>query len=157
MMSVSFGQGYVQFFNGVNTRFSTNSPGSSTLYAASAQPVGAYHFALFAAPSTQNTISTSTDPTLNGWTYVAIGTNTAAAGRLNGDNSDNGQAVNVPGFAAGTTADFAIAGWDAALGAGSAVVAKWGGNWAYCQSIRASAERCFLWHQSNNSERCSTG
>lgn len=102
--------------NNTGSRFSTNSPGSATLYPASAQPVGSYYFALFASPSTQNTISTASDPTLNGWTYVALGTNTAAAGRLNGNNSDDGQAVNVPGFAAGTSADFAVAGWSASIG-----------------------------------------
>jgi hypothetical protein len=96
---------------------------------AAAAPVGTYYFALFAAPSTQNTISTLNDPTLNGWTYVAIGTNTAQAGRLDGNNFEfngvNYNAVACPGFAAGTTADFAVAGWSASIGTSWAQAQAW--------------------------------
>jgi hypothetical protein len=129
--NLSCGQGYIQFNNYSGSRFSTNTPnnvpGNGFLPAAAA-PVGSYYFALFAAPSTQNTISTMLDPTLNGWTYVAIGTNTSSAGRLDGNNSDLGTGVDVPGFASGTTADFAVAGWSSNLGSSWAQAQAWWNN-----------------------------
>jgi hypothetical protein len=129
--NLSCGQGYVQFNNYSGSRFSTNAPGSTPgvgFHLAPAAPVGSFYFALFAAPSTQNTVTTTLDPTLNGWTYVAIGTNTSLAGRLDGNNSDSGTGVNVPGFATGTTADFAVAGWSSNLGTSWAQAQAWWNN-----------------------------
>jgi len=107
--SLSYGQGYISFANGTTSKISTNG------VAMGADAVGTWYYELFAAPSTQNTISTSGDPTLNGWTAVLTGTNTASAGRLLGNNRSDGS-VAVPGFAAGQTADFAVMGWSANLG-----------------------------------------
>jgi len=130
--SLSFGQGYIQFANNASSRYSTNTPASAHgtgFLTASAQPAGtAYYFALFAAPSTQNTISTLTDPTLSGWTFVHMGTNTAQAGRLSGNDSDAGAAAQIPGFAANSTADFAIAGWTANIGTTWAEAQAWWAN-----------------------------
>src|SRR6185436_14706106 len=102
-------------------------PGIGFLPAA-AVPIGSYYFALFAAPSSQNTISTVSDPTANGWTYVALGTNTSAAGRMDGNNASSYPAVNIPGFAAGTTADFAVAGWSSSVGTTWAQAQAWWRN-----------------------------
>jgi len=127
--SLSFGQGFVQFLNSSGTRFSTNAPasapGTGFLTVAAGTTIGQFYFALFAAPSTQNTISSTSDPTLNGWTYVAIATNTTGGGRLDGNNSDAASAVNVPGFAGGVTADFAIAGWSSSIGTSWAQAQAW--------------------------------
>jgi hypothetical protein len=129
---LSFGQGYVAFNNTSGTRFSTNTAVGQAFVTATAKPVGSYYFALFAAPSTQNTISTSSDPTLNGWTYVAIATNTAQAGRLDGNNFDTTggvfNAVATPGFAGGTTADFAVVGWSSSIGTTWAAAQAWWSN-----------------------------
>ena len=114
--SLSSGQGFVSFNNNSGTRISTNNTANTATVPMGADPIGTWYYALFAAPSTQNAIATNSDPTLSGWTYVAIATNVALAGRLSGNNADSAQAVNTPGFAAGTTADFAIAGWSANIG-----------------------------------------
>jgi hypothetical protein len=136
--SLSFGQGYVAFNNSSSTRFSTNSGIGQAFVTATAKPVGSYYFALFAAPSTQNTISTAVDPTLNGWTYVAIAQNTAQAGRLDGNNFDttggNFNAVQTPGFAGGTTADFAIVGWSSSIGTSWSQAQVWWSNGTHAGS-----------------------
>jgi len=109
--SLSFGQGIVSFANNNGTRISTN--GTLTV----AAPIGTWYFALFRAPSAQTTlgqsISTSLDPVLNGWTLVAIGTNTTAAGRLNGNTTTEG--VNTTASAPSTD-DYAVAGWSSNIG-----------------------------------------
>jgi len=136
--SLSFGQGYVSFFNSSGTRFSTNSAVGNAYFNPTAKPVGSYYFALFAAPTTQTTISTATDPTLNGWTYVAIATNTPQAGRLDGDNFDTtggvNNAVQTPGFAGGTTADFAVVGWSSSIGSTWAAAQAWWANGTHAGS-----------------------
>jgi hypothetical protein len=136
--SLSFGQGYVSFFNSSSTRFSTNSAAGQAFVTATAKPIGSYYFALFAAPSTQNTISTSVDPTLNGWTYVGIATNTAQGGRLDGNNFDTTggsfNAMQTPGFAGGSTADFAIAGWSSSIGTTWAQAQAWWANGTHAGS-----------------------
>jgi len=136
--SLSFGQGYVSFANSSSTRFSTNSAVGNAFVNPTARPIGSYYFALFAAPSTQNTISTANDPTLNGWTYVAIATNTASAGRLDGNNFDttggNFNAVQTPGFAGGSTADFAVVGWSSSIGSTWAAAQAWWANGTHAGS-----------------------
>jgi len=114
--SLSFGQGFVGFNNTLNSRVSTN----GTLQAAA--PVGSWYYALLVAPSTQNTIGNS-DGSFSGWTYVGMGTNTAAAGRMSGNSWTDGAAIQVPGFSGTATADFAIVGWSANLGTSFATVA----------------------------------
>jgi len=130
--SLSFGQGYVQFANGAGSRFSTNAPGASTgtgfATVAAGTTVGQFYFELFAAPSTQNTISSTSDPTLNGWTAVHIGTNSIQGGRFNGNDQDTGQAIQVAGFASGTAADFAVVGWSASIGTSWAQAQAWWAN-----------------------------
>jgi hypothetical protein len=130
--SLSFGQGFVSFANTSGTRFSTNglslTPGTGFGTAALA---GRYYFELFAAPSTQNTISSLTDPTLSGWTAVAIGTNqtvTGTAGRLIGNTVDAQTGVQIAGFAGGSTADFAVVGWSANIGSTWAEAQTWWAN-----------------------------
>jgi len=113
--SASFAQGYVAFANTSTTRVSTN----GTLAAVS--PAGTWYYALLVAPSTQNTINSS----LTGWTFAAYGTNTATAGRMNGNSYTDSQAVQVAGFGTTATADFAVVGWSASLGDWNAVRAWW--------------------------------
>jgi len=135
---LSFGQGYVAFNNSSSTRFSTNSAAGQSFVTATAKPIGSYYFALFAGPTTLTNISTSVDPTLNGWTYVAIATNTAQGGRLDGNNFDSTggsfNAVQTPGFAGGTTADFAIAGWSSSIGNTWAQAQAWWANGTHAGS-----------------------
>jgi len=102
--SMSYGQGIINFANNNGTRVSTNGVAISG--------TSAFYFALLRAPSTQNTITTTLDPTLNGWTFVAIGTNTAG-GRFSGNTTTEG-VVSTP--TAPSTDDYAIVGWSANIG-----------------------------------------
>lgn len=111
----SFGQGYVAFGNTLSTRVSTNG------VLQGAAPVGTWYYALLVAPSTQDTIS----PNFNGWTYAALGTNTALAGRMSGNNSADSAAVLINGYGPTATCDFAIVGWSASLGDWAAFRAWW--------------------------------
>src|SRR5437868_4572361 len=95
-------QGYVSFANTTTTKISTNG------IAMASAPVGTWYYALFRAPSTKNTINTSLDPLSDGWTLVAIGTNTTTPGRLSGNTSTDGAAVTP---SAPVTNDYAVAGW----------------------------------------------
>jgi hypothetical protein len=116
--SMSFGQGYVGFNNASTTRVSTN----GTLQAAA--PAGTWYYALLVAPSTQNTI----DSSFTGWTFVGYGTNTALAGRMTGNSSPDSSAVQVAGFGPTATADFAVIGWSASIGADWTAVRAWWNN-----------------------------
>jgi len=121
-VSLSYGQGSVNFSAGAvpATRLWTNQSlgGPST---GQINGAGQYYFALFVAPSTTGTnysLSSSLDPTANGFTLVntplgAYGTNTAAVGRFNGNPTTDGTIV--AGYAAGTTADFVVLGWSASV------------------------------------------
>jgi hypothetical protein len=130
--SLSFGQGYVAFNNTSGTRFSTNGVGAAAGTGfGTAALAGRYYFELFVAPSTQNAISSLTDPTLSGWTAVALGTNSTTAGnagRLNGNTFDTAQGASIAGFAGGSTADFAVVGWSANIGATWAEAQTWWAN-----------------------------
>jgi hypothetical protein len=116
--AMSFGQGYVNFQNLSTSRVSTN----GTLQAAA--PVGTWYYALLVAPSTQGTISSD----YAGWTFAAIGTNTSSAGRLLGNNADGGLAVQIAGFAATATADFAVVGWSSNIGTDWNAYRAWWNN-----------------------------
>jgi len=126
--TVSFAQGYVSFANGSTSRVSTN----GTLQAAS--PAGNWYYALLVAPSTQNTLDSSS---FAGWALAATGTNTGVAGRLSGNNFDNNQAVavNAPGYSGSSTADFVVVGWSANIGTDwNLVRAGWLGSGSAAQA-----------------------
>lgn len=123
MASLSYGQGYVNFANTTGSRISTNSvadasggTGPAGLTAASA---GAFYYALFVAPSTAETVGARTtgDPTLAGWTFTGdYAASQAALGRFLGYGTLDTSSVQVPNYAAGSTADFMVVGWSANLG-----------------------------------------
>src|SRR6185503_2030746 len=108
------------FSNTTLTRASTN----GTLQTAA--PVGTWYYALLVAPQTQNTIATNRDPTLQGWTFAATGTNKSLAGRLDGNNDPNYPiACYVPGYAPPASADFAVVGWSSNIGRTWAEAQAW--------------------------------
>jgi hypothetical protein len=117
--NLSFGQGIVSFANQPTTRISTN----GTLQVAA--PVGSWYYGLFRAPSTHGAPSLTVDPLSDGWTLVAIGTNTASAGRLNGNQTSEG-VVTTAG--APSTDDYAVAGWSSNIGSSWASVQAFFGN-----------------------------
>jgi hypothetical protein len=117
--TMSYGQGLVNFANAVtaSTHVSTNSAvgGAQTGKTAVA---GSYYFAMFVAPT-----GTASNPGLVGWTPIpGVGTNTATAGRFNGND---GLGLVVPGYDAGATANFMVAGWSANLGRTWGEVSSW--------------------------------
>jgi len=115
-------QGYVNFANTVATRVSIE----GTLQPLA--PIGSWYYALLVAPSTKNTLDTIT---FDGWTYVALATNRAVAGRLTGNNVDGGSAVQIFGgeyTAPGNMVDFAVVGWSGNIGSDwNTVRAGWHG------------------------------
>jgi len=117
--SLSFGQGIVSFANSTTTRISTNNAANTTAGAMASAPAGSWYYALFRAPSTKNGVSTSLDPLSDGWTLVAIGTNTTSPGRLNGNTTTEGVVVTPT---APSTDDYAVAGWSANIGSTWAAV-----------------------------------
>jgi hypothetical protein len=116
--AMSFGQGYVNFQNLSTSRVSTN----GTLQAAA--PVGTWYYALLVAPSTQNSISSD----YAGWTFAVMGTNTPQAGRLTGNNADTGGSVQIAGYSATATGDFAIVGWSSNIGSDWTAFRAWWNN-----------------------------
>jgi hypothetical protein len=135
--SLSYGQGFVSWFNGSTTRISNNTQagyyapgtnGAPVLQPASA--IGTYIYALLVAPTTVTTIDPSTDPTLTGgWTFTGdYGTNIATAGRLAGWNNADGSGNQIPGYAVGSTADFAVVGWSSNIGTTWAQAEAWWAN-----------------------------
>jgi hypothetical protein len=127
--SLSFGQGYVSFFNGSASRVSTNTAPSATGGSAPATlaggPVGSFYYALLVAPTTTTTI----DSSLAGWAFSGvIGTNTATSGRVLGFTSTDGVGARINGFAIGSTADFAIVGWSSNIGTDWASALAWWNN-----------------------------
>jgi len=109
--TLAFGQGEVNFANSTTTRIATNSVGGGPSTGLVSGGIGSYYFALYVAPSTQNTV----DASLTGWTFTgAYGTNTATLGRLSGDNT-TGSSVVVPGFGVQSSADFVVVGWSSTL------------------------------------------
>jgi len=138
--SLSYGQGYVAFANSSGSRFSTNAPGSSPgsnfVTVAAGTIGGQFYFELFAS-TTASTISSTSDPTLNGWTAVHIATNITQGGRINGNYEDStGGAAQIPGFAAGSTANFAVVGWSSSIGTSWAEAQAWWANGAHSGSAQ---------------------
>jgi len=119
--SLSYGQGYVEMVNSSGTRTSINTStfGTSggTVSLTPAQATAPYYYALFVAPSTDTTVTPPNgDPTLNGFTFTGnYGTNLSAVGRLTGVSSLDGTGLSIPGYASGSTANFAIVGWSGNL------------------------------------------
>jgi len=128
--SLSFGQGTVNFANGVAaaTHVSTNSVLGSPSTGQTSGAVGSYYYALFVADSTITSAGTATafgalDPLLTaGWSQViwnagnpagvvgaSYATNTATLGRLLGNPTTDD--VLVSGRATGSSASFIIVGW----------------------------------------------
>jgi len=111
-MSYSFGQGYVNFNNTTASRASAN----GVLMTAAAVP--SWYYALLVAPSTQGTV----DPSLTGWTFAALGTNTALAGRMAGNTTADNGGVAIAGLTGTSTADFVVVAWSANLGSDWATI-----------------------------------
>jgi len=128
--SLSFGQGTVNFANGVAaaTHMSTNSAVGGAAAGQTAGAAGTYYYALFIADSTVTSAGTATasgalDPTRTaGWGQAIwaagnpanlsggiYGTNTTVLGRFNG-NPDSTDAW-ITGRATGTSASFLVVGW----------------------------------------------
>jgi hypothetical protein len=87
--------------------------------------VGNFYYALFVSTTT-TTVGGNAAPiqgtngvyafNASGWTYVALGSSTAVAGRF-ADVAPNGDgSTTVPGVAAGNSANFVVVGWSANLG-----------------------------------------
>src|SRR5713101_5405739 len=132
--AVSFGQGYVAFFNASNSRISQNTNSSTSGGSGAAlQPVAApfsYWYTLLWAPTTLTTVSTTSDPTLNGWTWAgaaAYGTNNPTAGRMSAYGFD-GAGAAVQGVASGATANYVVVGWSSNIGSTWAQAQAWWNN-----------------------------
>lgn len=100
------------------TRISTNSVFGGPSAGLISGGVGSYYFALFVGPVSVTNVPSGPapyDPTLYGFTFTGdIGTNTANAGRFNG-NPGTDMAV-VPGYAIGSSANFTVVGWSSNIG-----------------------------------------
>ena len=96
----TFGQGLINFLNN-NTTLTSAAPNGPQLVLTSG-PVGSWYYGLL--------IGSGPDP--NKFLFSGVyATNIATAGRLFG-----GTSVQVPGWAAGTTTNYAIAIWSSSLG-----------------------------------------
>jgi hypothetical protein len=96
----AFAQGLVNFFNNPTTLISAGTPGN--LQTLAANSAGSYYFGLLTAPVGSTT-----------FTFANVyGTNQNAAGRFTGGNG-----VTVPGWGAGVTMQYEVAGWASSLGA----------------------------------------
>jgi len=132
--ALSFGQGSVNFGNGVSaiTHVSTNATlgGAASGGGKIAGSVGSYYFALFVADSTVTSAGTAgiygaLDPTLTpGWVQVAntYGTNTGVVGRFNGNPDSND--VIIAGRATGSSASFIVVGWSSSVAGADWAAAK---------------------------------
>jgi hypothetical protein len=140
----SHGQGTVNFSAGASasTRIVTNNFSGGPI-TGQISGAGNYYFALFVAPSTTGTnysLSASLDPTLSGFTFFgAYGTNTAAPGRFTGNPTTDD--VAVPGYGAGTSADFVVVGWSANIGADWNSFRTWWNNGSPSDTSHGS----FVW------------
>jgi hypothetical protein len=116
--ALSYGQAYVNFANIPSlTPITTNYYGTVGPTPKSSVDSNAFYFALFVAPTNQTTISSTADPTLNGWTFTGdMGTNDNAKGGMNGYGPLNSSSVEISGYAPFTYASFAVVGWSANLG-----------------------------------------
>jgi hypothetical protein len=129
--SMSFGQGYVAFNNGISSKISINGGANATggTNSTTLSPAGAssFYYALLVAPTTQTTV----DSSLSGWTFAAYGTNDpVTAGRLSGNTDASGQSVAISalGLTPTSTANFVVVGWSANLGATYAQALAWWNN-----------------------------
>jgi len=122
--SLSYGQGYVNFTSQVGATAATNSVASAN---GGSGPTGVtvknatnsvYYYALFVAPSTAQTVGATVigDPTSSGWTFTGDYATNGNKSAFNGWGTTDTSSVQVPGFGAGTTADFMIVGWSGNIG-----------------------------------------
>jgi hypothetical protein len=111
--SACFAQAYVSFFNASLTRVSTNgSAFGGGVGPTAAGPAGTWYYALLVAPTSQTTI----DASLDGWTFVAMATNSGYGPgfMVGGEPGDSG--VQVPGYPGLSYANFAVVGWSGNIG-----------------------------------------
>jgi len=131
--SLSYGQGYVSFANQAGTRISNNSVpsptgGSGTNQLQGTAASGSYYYALFVAPTTQSTVPPTGDPTASGWTFTGDYATNTGAGRFIGWGTLDTSSVQIPGYAAGSTADFLVVGWSSTVGGTWAQAQAWWNN-----------------------------
>jgi len=124
-------QGLVNFANSASagSKISTNSVGGGAATALTGTTAGTFYYALFysAAATTVNGSASSVIPSVASagtyvwsdanWTFSgSYATNTATAGRVQGNTSANGPGATVAGLAGGSFAQFVVVGWSASLG-----------------------------------------
>src|SRR5712664_989250 len=107
----AFGQGTVNFANGLGLEIRTNATTIGGTTGATIGPIGSYYYGLFIASSAIITIENSLQALLTptGTFTGAYATNTARAGRLYGDGV-------ITGWMPGMTNTYLILGWSASLG-----------------------------------------
>jgi hypothetical protein len=122
--SLSFGQGYVSFYNSSISLVSVGTwPGLDFPTTVAPAGVGNYYYELLVAP----TAYTTTDPSLDGWTDTGVlGESTATAGRMMGYTYTDSTGCYIPGYAANSSANFVVFGWSA--DAGTTFAQAWA-NW----------------------------
>ncbi len=107
MVCIAPGQGFVIFANTPSTAIYTNSPILSGTRGKTSGAAGGFYYALLTAPAG----TTNNDLTSGLWNFTGVyATNTSLPGRLNGGT------VAIPGWPAGTSNAFMIAGWSSNLG-----------------------------------------
>jgi hypothetical protein len=124
--ALSFGQGQVTFNNSGTTLMSTNSVHDGAATGATDFTLNSFVYALFAAPSTVNTVTGAND---GNWTFLGVyATNSSAAtgGRLAG-----GQPILPSPYATTTTWNFIVRGWSTTIA---------GQSWSTAQSFEAAIE-----------------
>src|SRR5208282_479161 len=105
--TLSYGRGYVQTANTSTTKVSAGGAPATGL------GTNTYLFEILVAPSTTTNISAS----LAGWTDTGDYLQIMANGRVGPANNTPDQlGSEIPGYAPGATADFAVVGWSANLG-----------------------------------------
>jgi len=109
----TFAQGFVSFANNSGTQIRTN--GATQGVAASLAQGGAYNYGLF-IQSYDGTAAPNT-PWSAGWVFTGLVATNTSAGRLTLGT------VQVPGWAAGATNQFVIAGWSRNLGSEWSLIA----------------------------------
>src|SRR5579862_9655279 len=126
-ITASLGQGIISFANNSITRISTNDVFNTSATVIPVSGTGTWYYALFRAPITQTTINPLLDPITDGWTLVAIGTNSGSVpGRLSGNTTTEGVIATA---IAPSTDNYAVAGWSVTLGTTwSEVEASFGNN-----------------------------
>ena len=122
IVSVSYGQGEVDFENFNNSLISTS--GGPTTGLISGAP-GSYYFALLEAPINQTTVNSS----LSGWGDVASpAINTATPGLIYGNDDPTGPGATLLVSPSGLPANFVVVGWSANIGNDWGLAQAWWNN-----------------------------